>query len=267
LIQPKIVAVYTTEALILKTKDYGEADRILTVFTKDRGKIGAIAKGVRRMESRKGGNVDQLNYVLVSLAEGRDLHVVTEVESLASFHRLKNELNLAVLGYYVAELIDRFFADEQVCYSIFRSALMTLSRLDKRSSFLRKILALRLFELDLLEELGFNPQFRSCVICGLPIRHEGCVFDASQGGVICRDCAVGRRGGIAMELETLRLIRNLQSRAWNDVKRVHCLNAQLNQVGDSLKYYLEWLLERKFGSLELLSDISCLEKINGSVSL
>lgn len=254
------MSVYTTEALILKTSDFGEADRILTVFTKDRGKVGALAKGVRRMESRKGGNVDQLNYVLISLAEGRDLDVVTEVEALSSFHRIKEELKLAVLGYYVAELIDRFFKDEQSSYQIFRSALMTLSRLDKRSSSVRKLLALRLFELDLLGDLGYIPQFRSCVVCGSPIRQSGCFFDANQGGILCCECSKGRRGSLKVNLDTLSLIRHLQNSAWTDVKRLRCLEQNLSQAGDLLHYYLEWILEKRLGSLELLPTLSCMSE-------
>jgi len=255
------VSTYTTEGLVLKTIDYQEADRILTVFTKDRGKISALAKGVRRPESRKGGNVDQLNYVLISLAEGRDLHIVTEVEALSSYLRLKEELTLAVLGYYIAELVDRFLDQGQNNYRIFRAAVMTLSRLDRRSILPRKMLALRCFELQLLEEMGYRPQLRTCVLCGNSVRGDSYLFHAQHGGVLCPNCARRNQGGIDISSRAFSLLKDIQSLSWPDLKRLRGYEKDLEEVTGLLKYYLEWLLERKLGSSKLLDNVVSLSSI------
>src|SRR5215469_11437663 len=104
--------VYTTEALILKRMDYGEADRILTLFTPRLGKIRAIAKGARRTTSRLAGHVELFTRSQLQLAAGRDLEIITQGESKERFPHLRSELWYATTAYYLAELIDKFTEDQ-----------------------------------------------------------------------------------------------------------------------------------------------------------
>src|SRR5512142_2390642 len=100
--------VYRTRGFVLKRWDLGEADKILTIYTPNVGKIKAVAKGVRRPGSRLGGHVDDFAYADMLLARGRDLDVVTQSQTIDSFRQLREELWRASHGYYVAELVDSF---------------------------------------------------------------------------------------------------------------------------------------------------------------
>ena len=102
---------YSTEAIVLRQTALGEADRVLTLFTPDLGKLGAVAKGVRRPVSRTGGHLELLNRVRVTLAQGRTLDVVTDAQATQSFAGLRSRLQSISRAMYAAELVDRFCID------------------------------------------------------------------------------------------------------------------------------------------------------------
>jgi DNA repair protein RecO (recombination protein O) len=136
---------YKTEGIILKRTNYGEADRILTIYTKHYGKIKAIAKGVRKITSRKGGNLELFNHCTLFLARGRNLDIVTEVQLLDSFPRLGRSLAKTADAFYIVELVDQLTPEGQVNRRVFASLLAAL---DGRASTEE-------FEVDLLRRLGF----------------------------------------------------------------------------------------------------------------
>lgn len=123
--------VYTTEALILKRMDYGEADRILTLFTPRLGKLRAIAKGSRRTTSRLAGHIELFTRSQLQLAAGRDLEIVTQGEGKERFPHLRGELWHATTAYYLAELIDKFTEEEGDHASLYTLLVETLRRLDE----------------------------------------------------------------------------------------------------------------------------------------
>lgn len=144
---------YKTEGVILKRSNYGEADRILTIFTKHYGKIKAIAKGVRKITSRKGGNVELFNHCVLFLAKGRNLDIVTEAQVVSSFSRLGGDLEKTAAAFYVVELVDQLTAEGQINRQVFDLLVGTLSELRAES---REPSALtQNFEIELLKLLGF----------------------------------------------------------------------------------------------------------------
>ena len=104
---------YKTEAIVLSRRNFGEADKILTIFTKHYGKIRALAKGVRRMKSRKGGNVELFNQVSLVLAKGKNLDIITEVELKNSFRFWRQNLNRVGVAYYLVELVESLTPEGQ----------------------------------------------------------------------------------------------------------------------------------------------------------
>lgn len=142
---------YKTEGVILKRSNYGEADRILTIYTKYRGKIRAIAKGVRKITSRKGGNLELFNHCVLFLVEGRNLDIVTEVLVVNSFSRLSCDLEKTAAAFYLVELVDQLTPDGQVNRQVFD---LLVGALDKLSSCQTAKLTSD-FEIQLLKLLGF----------------------------------------------------------------------------------------------------------------
>ncbi len=105
--------LYRTPAIILKRQDFGEADRILTLFTPERGKLRVIAKGARKITSRKGGHIELFTYSNLLIAKGRNFDIVTQAETIQSFRKLREDLSRITYAYYIAELVDLFTQENE----------------------------------------------------------------------------------------------------------------------------------------------------------
>ena len=247
------MATYRAEGIVIKRVDFSEADRILTIFTKNHGKISAIAKGARKPTSRKGGHIELLSHSVFSLAEGRSLDVIAEAETINPFGRLRDDLEKAGLGYYMAEFINEFVRVGQAHYPLFRLFLMALSLLDE-SDPSHSSLLVRSFELKALCQLGFAPEVRRCVICGRPLTwatDNG--FSPKDGGVLCARCH--RERGFPLEKSVLDLLRDLMVWPWNKVSRIDINKRPVSQVENLNRAYVEFVLEKRLKSTELLEKI------------
>jgi len=142
---------FKTEGVILKRRNFGEADRILTIFTLHRGKISVMAKGVRRITSRRAGNVELLNRVSMFLYPGKQFLILTEAESLNAYPKLKEDLTLSTYAYHIIELIDKLTAENQENRNLYIEIVEVLKRLERNP---RQILV-RAFEAKILSNLGF----------------------------------------------------------------------------------------------------------------
>ena len=119
---------FKTEGIILKRRNFGEADRILTVFTLQKGKISVIAKGVRRITSRRAGNVELLNRVIMFLYQGQGMPILTEAEGIESFENLKSDLVLSTVAFHIIELVDKLTAENQENRVLYEHLVNVLKR-------------------------------------------------------------------------------------------------------------------------------------------
>lgn len=142
---------YKTEGIILKRLNFGETDRLLTIFTKHYGKIKAIAKGVRRLKSRKAGSLELFNQLQLVIAEGKNLDIITEVELSRSFNQLRKNLKLVIQAFQVVEALDKLTPERQPSRQLFQLLQEGLQRLDQGQES-----AVLEFEIALLKELGFG---------------------------------------------------------------------------------------------------------------
>lgn len=145
------MAQFKTEGIILKRKDFGEADRILTIFTKKFGKVSVLARGVRKITSRRAGNIELLNRVMMFLYQGKNFYILTEAESINTFGALKNDLTLSTYAYHLIELTDKLTAENQENFLLYENLIEALERLSKNP---RQIL-IRAYEAKILQLMGF----------------------------------------------------------------------------------------------------------------
>lgn len=143
---------YKTEGIILKRRNFGEADKILTIFSKHYGKIRAIAKGIRKITSRKAGSLELFNLCKFVFTKGKNLDIISEVEVLNNFSFWRKNLKKVGIAYYFCELVDKLTPEGQVNKAIFELLKNFLLKMEiaNESGFLRS------FEEHLLEELGFG---------------------------------------------------------------------------------------------------------------
>jgi DNA repair protein RecO (recombination protein O) len=175
-----------TDVLVVGSMRYGEADRILTLYTRERGRLSAIAKGVRRPKSRIGGRLEPFSLVRVVLYQGRTLYTVTGAETVRTFQGARDQLFRIEEGSRLLETVRRLFPEEErntAAFNLLVRGVAHLSVAEDRPAAARVVLATRV---KLLLAQGYLPELDTCVQCGADA--VLCGFNPSLGGVLCRDC-------------------------------------------------------------------------------
>ncbi len=178
-----------TEALVIGTMRLRDADRIVTLYSRDRGRISGVAKGVRRTNSRVGGRLEPFSLVHVILYPGRSLYTVTQVETIRTFQGVRECLFRLEEGSRLLEAVRQLFPEEEEHAGVFNllvRAVAQLATAPDRAAAAQVVLAARL---KLLHALGYAPELGSCVACGS--EQYLCAFGPSEGGVLCADCFAG----------------------------------------------------------------------------
>ena len=233
---------YRTEGIILRRIDFGEADRLLTLFTREYGKLRAVAKGARKPQSRKTGHVDLFMRTRFQMARGRDLDIITQAEMVESYAPLRGNLVRTTYAAYAVELLDRFTAEEDQnlnLYNLLSGALDWLAvHRDLR-------LVARFYELRLLSFVGFQPQLFRCQGSGEEIREENQYFSAELGGLL-------NPGALEISAVAVKVLRYLQTRSWDAVRVLQLRPALQRELEGIMFHYLTYLLERNLSSVDFL---------------
>ena len=243
---------YQTEAVIIRKTKLGEADRILTLFTRDHGKIEAFAKGVRRPKSKLAGHLELLTYSLIRLAHGRNLDTVIGSQTIEAFLPLKNDLWLTSYGLYAAEMVNQFNAENNANLPIFELLVETLQRLSRAEN---SNLTLRFFELRLLELSGYRPQLHECVTCRTELKPEENVFCSVSGGILCPRCSYEHATGISISVDTLKVLRFMQKHNFETVSRLKINNDLANNLKNVLSAYIRHILEKEVKSATWMDNL------------
>jgi DNA repair protein RecO (recombination protein O) len=255
--------LYRVQAIVLKRTDVGEADRLLTLFTPDLGKIRVVAKGARKPTSRKSGHVELFTHCTLMIAKGKQFDVVTQADTIDAFIPLRNDLDRLGYAYYLAELVDRFLeedAENRSLFELLNEALGWLGQTETEPGLLA-----RFFELHLLHEVGYRPQLFKCVLCGKNIEPTDNFFSIDAGGAIDPGCMSPQHDkptasgfmhdARPMSLNVLKVLRYLQTREWETVRTLR-LNADVMlQVEALLQRYIVHHLERTLKSVEFLKEL------------
>lgn len=248
--------VYRAEAIVLKRVDFGEADKILTLYTANRGKMRALGKGIRRPGSRMGGHLDLLTHSQLQLARGRNLDIVTQAEMIEPFIGLRDDLGRASLGCQVAELVDRMTEDEHEDRPIFDALRQALDRIAHDAD---PELAVRTFEMTLLDRLGYRPQLHRCVRCRAELTRVDSYYSASTGGVLCPGCGPGDSGALPISARAFALLRQLQIGDYALLSRLRQDAALRREAEAILRHQIRYLLERELTSTGFVNRVRSLQ--------
>jgi DNA repair protein RecO (recombination protein O) len=244
--------LYRSHALILRRRDYGEADRILTVLTPHRGKQQLIAKGIRKTNSRKAGHLELFTHANLMLAEGRTWDVVTEAATVESYRRIRDSLEKIGQASYLCELVDAFSESEDENQPLWDLLLVALRALNEDAESIDARTLLHWFELHLLSLSGFQPQFFYCINCESPVEPVLNRLDLNAGGVICPNCAAALPNAETIEPDVLKVLRFLQSRPWDEASRLRVRQEIMVRIDSILHRYLLFVLERHLRSPDFM---------------
>ena len=241
---------YKTQGVVLKHMPLGEADRLLTLIAPDRGKVRAVARGVRRTKSKKAGHLEPLTHVTVSIAEGRGLDVIAEVETVHSFRGIREDLRRVSTGLYLAELVDNFSSEQSPSPAVFHLLVDALGWLQNAED---GTLLLRYFEVRLLANAGFGPELYQCVECSSDLEPADHLFSTGKGGVLCPECRT--QPGEAMlplSLGAMKVVRFLRREPYPRVAELEVPAPLLEEIERLLRSYIRYVLERDLKSTEFM---------------
>jgi DNA repair protein RecO (recombination protein O) len=251
---------YQIEAVILRRRNWGEADRILTLFTPQRGKIRVRAAGVRKPSSRKAGHLELFHRANLFLAKGRDFDIVTQAETVDAFALLREDLVRSAAASYAVELLDRLSPEESENPAAYRLIVRTLEELSRGGE---PALVLRCYETKLLECTGYRPELTRCTVGGEEIRAEDQFFSPARGGAVCPRCADRAEGRFPISRAALRVLRHIQRSPLEDALKLAARRQTLDELESVLQRYVQYVLESPLRSRAYYSEVSRMGKDGG----
>jgi DNA repair protein RecO (recombination protein O) len=193
------VTLFRDEGVVLRTLRLGEADRIITMMTKDHGKVRAVAKGVRRTLSKFGGRLEPTSHLTMLCWQGRELDIVNQVEVLDSFRAVREDLSRVSKAYTLLEVTDQVSQQGHPNPRLYDKLVGALRALNDCDA----VLLVPAFLLKVLEVEGSAPFVDGCVSCGAT--EDLVAFDLNEGGVLCQSCRRGR----SLSAGALELMRRI----------------------------------------------------------
>ncbi len=199
---------FSDQALVLSAVDFGEADRIVTLFTRAHGRLSAFAAGARKSKRRFAGALEAGTHLTARLVTTRgDTHRLDGVDVIKSFHRLREDLPRIARTLYCLELCRELTRDHQPHEALFDALVHYLGLLEEKRAGPTSLIK---FELDALQYTGFMPRFSPCALCG-GVTGARPRFDPEHGGVVCFGCSPRVPHGVAVRPEVVDALARLQA--------------------------------------------------------
>ena len=244
---------YLTEGVVLRRIDYGEADRILTVLTREHGKIGVIARGVRKAGSRLAAHTDLFARSRMQLARGRgDLDVLTQAETMGSTTPL-SDARRAACASVCAELADRVLESnhpDEETYELVVTALSDCTD-DERDPRAALVWLTR----RMIDRLGYAPQLRECASCATALPETSAWFSAPAGGLLCDRCSTADQGAVECSVRVIKVLRVAAAADAGLYRRLRLDEQSLVTLEAVAERELAQHLERQLRSLAVLRAI------------
>ena len=243
---------YKTEAIVLRHHPIGEADYLLTLYTPNRGKLRAVARGARRIKSKLGGHVEPPMRTSLFMAKGQNLDSVNQAEALEGFRPLREDLDRLSKALYMLEMVDSFSQEEQPSYPIYRLVLDSLRSLsgDAPSALLPY------FQMRLLDYSGFRPELRRCVECEAGLEPGLHSFSPSQGGALCDSCHPPGVSILPMSLNAIKALRFLQNESMSRAERLSLSRDTLAELERLLGTLLRHVLDRDVKASRFMQQVT-----------
>jgi len=246
--------LYKTEAIVLRARDCGEADKLLVLYSREYGKIKAMAYGVCKPASRKRGAAQPFCHSRFLLHRGRELDSVSQCEGLEAFPALRADLKKIGYASYMVELVDALTPEGEPCEPLFLLFLTTLHLLTGNDAELLT----RAFEIRAACFAGYRPQLEVCVRCCGPL--QGYLrFSPGLGGVLCEDCWPADPGALPCNKGIVEMLKLFLR--WHPA-RLSLLQVNKparNQLKELMRKFLTYHLEWRLKAIDFLDKLSAVD--------
>lgn len=242
----------------MRQTKYDEWDKILTIFTRDNGKVQAIAKGARKPKGKLVAGAQIFSYSNFILYKGKNLYNVNQADLIESFFTLREDLYKLAYATYILELLDAGTVVEYPNFRLFDltiKTLKTLSKINNDSNLNYKKLLIA-FQLKYISFIGYRPHIKSCTICN-GLLNDRIKFSIEHGGVICGKCSSRVNSGYYISKEVLKAINDL---LFMPLDKLESLKIPIKNIVIIEKIVTEYVMrnieKRQFKSLEFLKRLS-----------
>ena len=243
------MASYQTAAVVLGSKNWGEADKMVTLFTLERGLVEAAAFGCRRPRSPLAAGMQMFSSIEVQLAEGRRVDTVRQCSLKRHYKKLSEDLEVMAYGSFVAEFLREFLPPGQAEPQMFARLLYILDSFELRNPRVTALMAI----IQLLEFTGMQLHFEHCVHCGAAVCDDA-LFSMTAGGVLCADCQ--EPGALPFPSGLRHFILMLRDYDWENPQELKVTGSLLMQAEQLFLTYLQNLLGKPLKSLAFIQQLS-----------
>ena len=180
---------FTTNAINLKSYNLSESDKIIVMYSKDRGIIKGVAKGVKKTASKLGGRMDMLIANKLMLHKGRNLDTICQAEAINTFKSTRNDMSKLFYSIYCSDVVHSFGVENdpnsEEIYELFYKTLDSISKSKNKVELLISVIK---FQLKITHIAGYSLELENCAVCGSALNQEAIYFAADQGGTVCEEC-------------------------------------------------------------------------------
>jgi len=252
------VRLFSTPAIVMRRTDYGEADRLLTLLTPERGKMRVLAKGARKITSRKAGHIELFTQTQLLLARGRTFDIVTQAELIDPYRILREEVSKGGQAHYLCELAEQFApedSDAAPLYDLLSNGLTWLC--NSRDA----LLTARFFEMRLLSLEGYRPELFKCSRTGETMETdrdpavERAAFSPQEGGTLMSAAAMLARDAFFINRSALMLLRALQTRPFEEINALSVTRDVHDGIERAMQSYISYVIERRPRSPALIRQM------------
>jgi DNA repair protein RecO (recombination protein O) len=238
--------------MVLRRVDFGEADRVLVLFTREHGKLSVVAKGIRRLSSRSAGHLELFTASEIQLAKGANLDVVTQVETRSAFRKVREDLTRTSTAYLIVETADALSEEGAEQPELYDLLIATFGALETTDD--ARLLAAH-YQVRLLDVTGFRPVLMTCVGCDTELLPGRNFFSAHLGGALCPRCGPSEPSSRPINSDVLKVLRNLQRAGLPGSVHFRVPESTMREVERVLRDLVERHTERRLRTPDLLARL------------
>jgi DNA repair protein RecO (recombination protein O) len=249
------MSITKTEAIVLKSLKFGDTSKIVTLYTKDYGKIKVMAKGIRKPKSRLAGTQETLSHIQIVFYKKltTEIYLLSQAEIIKPFQKITKDLSRYAFASGILELLDKLITGEESNPELFELTLNTLSFMEScppkslEKSFL-------FFVLRLADILGYKPKFDRCIVCNKIISDKFILFSPEKGGIVCQRCAREDQAYLRLSKDSIKSALKLQTIGLDKLDSYNISKEELREITNVVLNLLEYHTGRgrELKSLEFL---------------
>lgn len=249
---------YTTDAITLKSYDLNDADKIVVMYSKEKGLMRSVAKGIKRPKSKLGSRLDLLMANSIQFSRGRNMDVVCQAQTINNFKTIREDISKLMISSYLSEIVANYGMENDPCaeevYNLLYSAMEYVAKAQDKTTVL--LTAIK-FQLKMMYQTGIIPELNYCINCRTELTTQKMYFSAEKGGMFCSCCNISTNHAIEIPYKIrdfLLSMLNTEFHTQNEYEKkatekicIICFNL--------LKDYISKHCSKQFKSDKILSSV------------